>query len=50
MDYTTEEGAEMAKIIALELLATLKHELGRPACERCLRLREAALWVGLCPG
>ena len=50
LDYTTEEGAEMAKIIALELLATLKHELGRPACERCLRLREAALWVGLCPG
>ena len=28
LDYTTEEGAEMAKIIALELLATLKHELG----------------------
>ena len=55
LDYTTEEGAEMAKIIALELLATLKHELGSPACEGCPWLREAALcgagsrgWCRLC--
>ena len=41
LDYTTEEGAEMAKIIALELLATLKHELGSPACEQCPWLRGA---------
>ena len=27
----------------LELLATLKHELGSPACEQCPWLREAAV-------
>jgi len=43
LDYTTEEGAEMAKIIALELLATLKHELGSPACEQCPWLGDAAV-------
>ena len=43
LDYTTEQGADMARIIALELLATLKHELGGPSCQRCPRLRPVAL-------